>query len=204
MYVTRDGWFGGGVNALFQNDGRGIFADATEVSGTGDPGSSFCAAWSDFDRDGYLDIYVANGTGATGDSTNVLYRNQGDGTFVDVAEAAGVAHKGQALSTAWGDFDGDSWPDLYACNFTEPNVLFRNRGDGAFADQTEAAGVGAEYIDGFITFVSTTTTTVRWTSSWATGVSTRWCWLIESRENRRASGTDQCFFATRATVPLPM
>ena len=61
--------------------------------------------------------------------------------------------RGQALSTAWGDFDGDGWPDLYACNFTEPNVLFRNQGDGAFADQTAAAGVGADYIDGFITFV---------------------------------------------------
>ena len=153
LYVTRDGWFGGGVNLLFQNDGRGVFADVTEESGTGDPGSSFCAAWSDFDRDGYLDIYVANGTGATGDSTNVLYRNQGDGTFGDVAATAGVAHKGQTLSTAWGDFDGDGWPDLYACNFTEPNVLFRNRGDGTFADQTAAAGVGAEHIDGFITFV---------------------------------------------------
>ena len=136
-----------------KNDGRGVFADVTEASGTGDSGSSFCAAWGDFDRDGYLDIYVANGTGATGDSTNVLYRNQGDGTFADVAEAAGVAHKGQALSTAWGDFDGDGWPDLYVCNFTEPNVLFRNRGDGTFVDATEAAGVGAEYIDGFITFV---------------------------------------------------
>ena len=48
VYVTRDGWFGGGVNALFQNDGRGVFADVTEASDTGDPGSSFCAAWSDF------------------------------------------------------------------------------------------------------------------------------------------------------------
>ena len=153
LYVTRDGWFGRGVNALFQNDGRGVFADVTQASGTGDPGSSFCAAWSDFDRDGVLDIYVANGTGATGDSTNVLYRNQGDGTFADVAAAAGVAHKGQTLSAAWGDFDGDGWPDLYVCNFTEPNVFYRNRGDGTFADQTAAAGVGAEYIDGFITFV---------------------------------------------------
>lgn len=153
LYVTRDGWFGGGVNALFQNDGWGAFADVTAASGTGDPGSSFCAAWSDFDRDGYLDIYVANGTGATGDSTNVLYRNRGDGAFVDVAAAAGVAHKGQTLSAAWGDFDGDGWPDLYACNFTEPNVLFRNEGNGAFVDMTAAAGVGAEHIDGFITFV---------------------------------------------------
>ncbi|MYA22103.1 MAG: VCBS repeat-containing protein, partial [Gemmatimonadetes bacterium] len=95
------------MNALFQNDGQGVFVDVTEASGTGDPGSSFCAAWSDFDRDGYLDIYVANGTGATGDSTNVLFRNRGDGTFADVAEAAGVAHRGQTLSTAGGEFAGD-------------------------------------------------------------------------------------------------
>lgn len=153
LYVTRDGWFGGGNNVLFQNDGRGVFADITAAAGAGDPGSSFCAAWGDFDRDGWLDIYVANGTGATGDSTNVLYRSQGDGTFADVAVTAGVAHKGQTLSAAWGDFDGDGWPDLYACNFTEPNVLYRNLGDGTFADQTAAAGVSAAHIDGFITFV---------------------------------------------------
>ena len=153
LYATRDGWFGGGVNVLFQNDGRGVFADRTEESSTGDPGSSFCAAWGDFDGDSWLDIYVANGTGATGDSTNTLYRNRGDGSFVDVALAAGVAHRGQTLSTAWGDFDGDSWPDIYACNFTEPNVLYRNKGDGTFADQTAAAGVAAAHIDGFITFV---------------------------------------------------
>ena len=153
LYVTRDGWFGGGDNVLFQNDGRGVFADVSEASGAGDPGSGFCAAWSDFDRDGWLDIYVANGTGATGDSTNALLQSRGDGTFANVAVAAGVAHKGQTLSAAWGDFDGDSWPDLYACNFTEPNVLYRNRGDGTFVDQTAAAGVAAAHIDGFITFV---------------------------------------------------
>ena len=153
LYVTRNGWFGGRDNVLFRNEGRGVFADATAASGTGDPGSSFCAAWSDFDRDGHLDLYVANGTGATGDSTNVLYRNSGAGAFADVAAKAGVAHQGQTLSAAWADFDGDAWPDLYLCNFTEPNVLYRNRGDGAFADVTESAGVAAAHIDGFITFV---------------------------------------------------
>ena len=153
LYVTRDGWFGGGNNVLFQNDGSGVFADVTAPSGAGDPGSGFCAAWSDYDRDGWLDIYVANGTGATGDSTNALLHSGGDGTFANVAMAAGVAHKGQTLSAAWGDFDGDSWPDLYACNFTEPNTLYRNQGDGAFADVTVAAGVAAAHIDGFITFV---------------------------------------------------
>ncbi|MEE3259246.1 MAG: FG-GAP-like repeat-containing protein [Candidatus Latescibacterota bacterium] len=153
LYATRDGWFGGGENVLFQNDGRGVFAEVTEAAGTGDSGSSFCAAWSDFDRDGWLDLYVANGTGATGDSTNVLYRAKGDGSFADVAIAAGVAHRGQTLSVTWGDFDADGWPDLYACNFTEPNALYRNRGNGTFADQTQAAGVAAAHIDGFITFV---------------------------------------------------
>ena len=153
IYLTRDGWFGGGENVLFQNDGRGVFADVTKNSGAGDLGSGFCAAWADYDRDSWLDIYVANGTGTTGDSTNALLRGGDDGTFANTAAVAGVAHRGQTLSAAWGDFDSDGWPDLYACNFTEPNVLYHNRGDGTFADATEFAGVDAAYIDGFITFV---------------------------------------------------
>ena len=160
LYITRDGWFGGGANVLYRNDGGGAahdvdvrFADISAAAGTGDTGSSFCAAWGDFDRDGWLDIYVANGTGTTGDSTNVLYRSGGDGTFADVAGQAGVADRRQTLSAAWGDFDADGWPDLYACNFTEPNALYRNEGDGTFADATASAGVAAAHIDGFITFV---------------------------------------------------
>ena len=153
LYITRDGWFGGGANVLFANDGVGYFSDVTERAKVGDTGSGFCAAFADYDRDGWVDIYVANGTGATGDSTNVLYRNLGDGTFVDVAGVAGVAHRGQSLSAAWGDFDADADADLYVCNFTEPNVLYRNEGDGSFADITNASGTAADHIDGFITFV---------------------------------------------------
>lgn len=153
LYITRDGWFGGGANVLFANRGDGHFTDKTAQAGVGDLGSSFCAAWADYDNDGFLDIYVANGTGATGDSTNVLYRNRGDGTFVNVAAVANVAHTGQSLSAAWGDFDGDNDADLYVCNFTQPNVLYRNEGDGSFADITAQAGVAATHIDGFITFV---------------------------------------------------
>ena len=160
LYITRDGWFGGGANVLYRNDGAGVssstgvwFADITAAAGAGDTGSSFCAAWGDFDRDGWLDIYVANGTGTNGDSTNELNRSGGDGTFADVAEQAGVADRRQTLSAAWGDFDADGWPDLYACNFTEPNALYRNEGDGTFADATAHAGVAAAHIDGFITFV---------------------------------------------------
>ena len=64
-----------------------------------------------------------------------------------------MADRRQTLSAAWGDFDADGWPDLYACNFTEPNALYRNEGDGTFADATAHAGIAAAHIDGFITFV---------------------------------------------------
>ena len=151
LYITRDGWFGGGANVLFNNE-SGQFSDITDYAGAGDLGSSFCAAWADYDKDGWLDIYIANGTGATGDSTNVLYKGSSEGRFIDVAVSAGVDNRGQSLSAAWGDFDGDSDADLYVCNFTEPNILYRNNGDGSFEDVSILAGVGASYIDGFITF----------------------------------------------------
>jgi tetratricopeptide (TPR) repeat protein len=153
LYVTRDGWFGGGSNYLFNNRGDATFRDVTTDAGVSDPGSSFCAAWSDVDQDGWLDIYVANGTGATGDSTNVLYHNDGSGSFSNVAATAGVDSRSQSLSAAFGDLDEDGDADLYVCNFTEPNQLFRNDGDLTFADATATARVGAEEIDGFITFL---------------------------------------------------
>lgn len=153
LYVTRDGWFGGGRNHLYNNQGEATFIDVTDAAGVGDPGSGFCAAWGDIDQDGWLDIYVANGTGATGDSTNVLYHSDGDGTFTDIAAVAGVDSRAQSLSTAFGDLDNDGDPDLYVCNFTEPNQLLRNDGDLTFTDVTRDAGVGAEEIDGFITFL---------------------------------------------------
>ena len=151
LYITRDGWFGGGANVLFNNK-SGQFSDVTDYAGVGDLGSGFCAAWADYNKDGWLDIYIANGTGATGDSTNVLYKGSSEGRFIDVAFSAGVDHRGQSLSTAWGDFNADSNTDLYVCNFTEPNVLYRNNGDGSFEDISAFAGVEASNIDGFITF----------------------------------------------------
>ncbi|MEE3233218.1 MAG: FG-GAP-like repeat-containing protein [Candidatus Latescibacterota bacterium] len=151
LYITRDGWFGGGANVLFNNE-TGQFSDVTDYAGAGDLGSGFCAAWADYDKDGWLDIYIANGTGATGDSTNVLYKGSSEGRFIDVAFSAGVDHRGQSLSATWGDFDADSNADLYVCNFTEPNVLYRNKGDGSFEDVSILAGVAASHIDGFITF----------------------------------------------------
>ncbi len=153
VYITRDGWFGPGKKHLFQNDGRAHFKDVTDQAGVGNEnGSTFCASWGDFDRDGWLDIYLGNGTGAIGDSTNVLFRNNHQGTFTDVAARAGVDNRKQTLSTAFGDYDGDGWPDLYLENFTQPNVLYHNNGNGTFTDVTAQTGTAADQVDGFITF----------------------------------------------------
>ena len=174
LYVTRDGWFGRKPNGLYRNNGRVMgpsgesteerytFTDVTASAGVGDAGSGFCAAWGDYDNDGDLDLYIANGV--VGDaSANVLYRNNGRGvgpsgestegecTFTDVASQAGVAHTGPAIGTAFGDYDKDGYLDLYVVNHTEPNVLYHNNGDGTFTDVSEQAGVASQG-RGFVTF----------------------------------------------------
>ena len=80
LYVVN-----GVANVLYRNDGGGIFVDTTSSAGVGDDGDGSGAAWADYDGDGDLDMYVVNYDGA-----NVLYRNEGDGTFVDVTSSAGA------------------------------------------------------------------------------------------------------------------
>jgi hypothetical protein len=111
-----------------------------ETTGTG-------VAFLDYDRDGRLDVFFANGTTLEGFPEGkaprcALYHNNGDGTFSDMTVAAGVARSGWGQGVAVGDYDNDGWPDLYLTFFGR-NVLLRNKGDGTFADVTDAAGVGA-------------------------------------------------------------
>ncbi len=130
-------------NKLYRNEGNGRLRDVTKSAkvGGGSTTASYSAAWADYDRDGFLDLYVANGTQQQA-SRNFLYRNQGDGTFREVAEAAGVdGGAASSLGCAWADYDNDGWPDLYVANFGQPNRLFRNNGDGTFRDRAQAAGV---------------------------------------------------------------
>jgi len=104
-------------------------------------------AWIDFDRDGWMDLYLVNGGHweelVQGKRTvsNALYRNNGDGTFANVTDKAGVGNRRWGMGVAAGDYDNDGWVDLFVCNYG-PNTLYRNNGDGTFKDVTAAAGVG--------------------------------------------------------------
>ncbi len=152
VLVLRGGWQGGSPlglqrNSLLANDGTGHFTDVTRQAGLADPAyPTQSAAWADYDLDGDLDLYVCNeGTAVPGApaimSPGQLFVNAGDGTFRDVAPAAGVTDRGYCKGAVWGDFDADGWPDLYLSNHQAPNRLFRNRGDGTFNDVAPAAGV---------------------------------------------------------------
>ena len=107
----------------------------------------------DYDGDGLLDIYIVNGAEMpslvkTGPKYwNRLFHNNGDGTFTDVTEKAGVAGAGYGMGVAVGDYDNDGWPDLYLAN-VNGNQLFHNNGNGTFTDVTAKAGVGGGTHDG--------------------------------------------------------
>lgn len=146
LLVLRGGWLGrtGEIpNSLLRNDGRGTFTDVTFAAGLAAVQyPTQTAAWADYDNDGDLDLYVGNEADDNFPFPCQLFRNEGDGTFVDVAAAAGVANGRMAKGVAWGDFDGDGFQDLFVSNYGTPNLLFRNRGDGTFVDITASAGVG--------------------------------------------------------------
>ncbi len=136
VLVLRGAWLGAKEgrqpNSLLQNDGHGRFDDVAYSAGLADDDIDFptqTAAWGDFDRDGWLDLYVGNEH-----FPSQLFRNQRDGTFVDVADSAGVAAVGFTKGLTWGDYDQDGDPDLYVSNIDSPNKLYRNNDDGTFTD----------------------------------------------------------------------
>jgi enediyne biosynthesis protein E4 len=97
-------------------------------------GSSVHGAWADYDGDGYLDLFVSNGTfGAGTGEANFLYRNSGDGTFTKVTTGVIVSEPVDSSGGAWGDYDNDGYPDLFVPNKVLRNdLLYRNNGDGSF------------------------------------------------------------------------
>ncbi len=159
-----------GTNVFYRNNGDGTFTDRTDAAGLrADSGFWAGPAWGDYDRDGDIDLYVtgyvrysSTATGAVSrhydveepasvnpssfpPERNLLYHNRGDGTFQEVAAPAGVMNvEGRGLEAAWADFDRDGWPDLYVANDVSDNVLYRNLGNGTFADVSHQARV-ADY-----------------------------------------------------------
>lgn len=154
-----------GQNRLFHNTGQGRFVDVTEKAGLGGrSGFSTSALWFDFDRDGYLDLFVCNYVKwapehdvfcsvdgkrksyctpeAYRGATCWLFRNRGNGTFEDVTARSGVFDtSSKSLGVAMLDYDRDGWPDLVVANDTQPNKLYRNRRDGTFEDVAVHAGL---------------------------------------------------------------
>ena len=151
LFVTN---FGG--NTLFRNRGDGTFADVTKSAGVGGGGWSASAGFFDFDNDGRLDLFVTRYLSWTfqknrpcGENkpgyraychpdnfdgiANLLYRNNGDGTFADVSTKAGIAAaNGKGLGVAFADYDRDGFTDVYVANDSVQSFLFRNLGSGSF------------------------------------------------------------------------
>jgi len=153
----NDGWpdlyvaASAGGDRLFRNLGRGRFRDVTSAAGIPQTVWSSMPVVADYDRDGFLDVYVAHmgdhGEGspqpsydARNGTPGVLLRNRGDGRFEDATRRAGVGSTGWDMAAAWGDYDGDGWPDLYVANEFGGNRLYRNEGDGTFSDRTRQSG----------------------------------------------------------------
>ena len=160
LYVTNFG-----RNTLYRNRGDGRFADVTGEAGVGDMGWGTGASFGDYDRDGDVDLYVANYVDFSRDyespipclwknvkvycgpvgllpAADVFYRNNGDGTFSEWTQQAGLeGEKFYGMSALFGDYDDDGWPDLFVANDSTPNLLFRNRRDGRFAEEALMAGV---------------------------------------------------------------
>ena len=128
-----------GLNAFHHRSGS---LDKTTILDT--PGSG--VALLDFDRDGWLDVYLVNGAtvevlkGRAPAPHAALFRNNHDGTFTDATATAGVANDRWGFGAAAGDYDNDGWPDLYVANYGR-NRLYHNNHDGTFSDVAEKAGV---------------------------------------------------------------
>jgi hypothetical protein len=154
VLVLRGGWqfqAGNVPDSLLRNDGHGHFTDVTEEAGLINYAPNQTAVWLDFNGDGKLDIFFGYESAGTNIHACQLFRNNGDGTFTDCADAAGVAKVGMVKAVVSGDFNNDGRPDLYLSLHNQPNVLFRNdgpqktglgaRSEWKFTDVTEKAGV---------------------------------------------------------------
>lgn len=147
--VNNDGWLDlylcrfKAPNQLYINQRDGTFREEAAARGLAVLDASGMGAFCDYDRDGWLDVYVQtnmlDAAKQPDGRRDYLFRNRGDGTFVDVTEPAGIYGDTLVHSATWWDFDRDGWPDLYvADDFVSPDRLYRNNRDGTFTDVIHA------------------------------------------------------------------
>jgi len=159
-----------GKNVLYHNNGDGTFTDVTDKAGVGGNGKRWNTgcAFVDYDRYGKLDLFVANyidldlatapvpesgpclykgvmvacGPPGLKGGKNILFHNNGDGTFTDVSESSGILSSNGTfgLGVLTGDFDNDAWPDIYVANDSSPSALYQNKKNGKFEDIAVIAG----------------------------------------------------------------
>ena len=142
----------------FRNNGDGTFSDRTEAAGLLGQIGGLDLFHADYDNDGYRDVLVPRGAWMRqhGQHPNSLLRNNGDGTFVDVTEVAGLLYFHPTHVVAWGDYDNDGWLDLFVGNESvtkddHPCQLFHNNGDGTFTDVAADVGVDHDcYVKGVV------------------------------------------------------
>ncbi len=154
-------------SVLLHNNGDGTFTDVTAKAGVGNDGNwGTAAGWFDYDRDGKLDLLVTNYVQYDEDhpvscgedkpgyraychpdsfhgTSMRLYHNNGDGTFTDVTQKAGLVNNdGKSLALVLADLNNDGWPDIFIANDTQRNFLYYNNGNGTFRDATYSSGAG--------------------------------------------------------------
>ncbi len=124
----------------FHNKGDGLFEDRSATAGlAAQVGGGLYCVQTDYNNDGYLDVYVPRGAWLPVGVRPSLLRNNGDGTFTDVTGPAGLLDPVNSNSAAWADYDNDGWLDLFVCCERQPNRLYHNRRDGTFEEVAEKA-----------------------------------------------------------------
>lgn len=164
LLILRGAWFldtGYQRNSLLRQEEDGSFTDVTVEAGMATEHPALAAAWADIDLDGDLDLYIGNerintmGKGKGGGASaakqglaakqdhapSELFLNNGDGTFTDIAEQAGVQNWRFTRGTSFGDYDNDGYPDLVVSNLSTANRLYHNNGDNTFTDVAESPGM---------------------------------------------------------------
>lgn len=157
--INNDGWLDAFVcndtaqSIPFRNTGHGDMVPDTNLIHTADRPGSYAAIWTDYDNDGDVDLYISKCQTVAPpghiNRTNLLYRNNGDGSFTDVAAQAGLDDNAQSWSTVFEDFDNDGDFDAFIVNHDFQNRLFRNNGDATFTDVITTSGINAADLGAF-------------------------------------------------------